>query len=73
MALPARYDERWMHSLRGGRVIDKVDKTLAVLYRYEIHAFILLLTGVGLYLHGVKDQGQVIIGAALLVFKGRQT
>ncbi len=53
-------------------MIDKVDKTLAVLYRYEIHAFILLLTGVGLYLHGVKDQGQVIIGAALLVFKGRQ-
>jgi len=53
-------------------MIDKIDKTLAVLYRYEIHAFVLLLTGIALYLHGAKDQGQVVIGAALLVFKGKQ-
>jgi len=53
-------------------MIQKLDQMLTVLYKFEIHAFVLLLTGVALYLHGVKDQGQVIIGAALLVFKGKQ-
>lgn len=53
-------------------MIDKLDKTLAVLFKYEFHAFILLLTGVALYLHGVKDEGTAIIGAGLLVFKGKQ-
>lgn len=51
--------------------LDKLDKTLSILFRYEIHAFLLLLTGILVYFGGVHDQGQVIIGAALLVFKGK--
>lgn len=53
-------------------MIDKLDKTLAVLFRYEIHAFILLLTGVALYLAGIHEQGSAVIGGALLIFKGKQ-
>ena len=52
-------------------MIDKLDKTLAVLFKYEFHAVFLLLTGVALYLHGIKDEGTAIIGAGLLVFKGK--
>ena len=40
-------------------MIQKLDQMLTVLYKFEIHAFVLLLTGVALYLHGVKDQGQM--------------
>ena len=50
----------------------KIDQTLAVIYKYELHAFALLLTGVGVYFHGIHDQGSAIIGAALLIFKGKQ-
>lgn len=53
-------------------MIAKIDQALAVAYKYELHAFVLLLTGIAVYLHGVTDQGQMIIGAALLVFKGKQ-
>ena len=53
-------------------MIDKLDKTLGVLFKYEIHAFVLLLTGVALYLCGVKEQGAAIVGGALLIFKGKQ-
>lgn len=52
-------------------LLDKIDKGLGILYKYEIHAFVLLLTGILVYFRGVHDQGQVIIGAALLVFKGK--
>ena len=50
----------------------KIDQALAVIYKYELHAFVLLLTGVGVYLHGIHDQGSAIIGAGLLIFKGKQ-
>jgi hypothetical protein len=49
-----------------------MDTVLGILVKYEIHAFVLLIVGCGMYLHGVHDQGQVIIGAALLVFKGQK-
>ena len=52
-------------------MLDKIDKTLGIAFKYELHAFALLLTGVALYLHGIRDQGQVIIGASLLIFKGK--
>jgi hypothetical protein len=52
-------------------MIDKLDRFLAVAFRYELHAFVMLLTGIVVYLHGIHDQGQVIIGAALLIFKGK--
>lgn len=53
-------------------IISKMDTVLGILVKYEIHAFVLLIVGCGMYLHGVHDQGQVIIGAALLVFKGQK-
>jgi hypothetical protein len=52
-------------------IIDKLDKTLGVLFKYELHAFILLLTGLALTLHGYKEEGYTIIGSALLIFKGK--
>lgn len=52
-------------------VIDKTDKVLGLVFKYEIHAFMLLLTGIGMYLHGLTEQGSGVIGAALLIFKGR--
>ena len=51
---------------------EKLDKILAILFKYEIHAFILLLTGCALYLHGEREPGSAIVGAALLIFKGKQ-
>jgi hypothetical protein len=52
-------------------VVDKVDKVLGLLFKYEIHAFVLLLTGAALYLHGEKEPGSAVIGSALLIFKGK--
>jgi hypothetical protein len=52
-------------------IIDKMDKLLGVLFKYELHAFILLLAGVTMYLHGLVEQGAGVIGAALLIFKGK--
>ena len=52
-------------------LIDKMDRILGVLFKYEIHAFLLLLTGAAMYLHGMTEQGSGVIGAALLIFKGK--
>ncbi len=52
-------------------VVDRIDKSLAVLFKYELHAFILLMTGVFLVLQGVKEEGFAVIGAALTIFKGK--
>lgn len=51
--------------------IERADQLIGVLFKYEIHAFVLLLTGVAMYLHGLTDQGAGVIGAALLIFKGK--
>ena len=52
-------------------LVTKADHLLAVLFKYELHAFILLLTGVFLVLKGVKEEGFAVIGAALTIFKGK--
>jgi hypothetical protein len=52
-------------------VLNKVDMFLGVLFKYEVHAFVLLLTGAALYLHGEKEPGSAVIGSALLIFKGK--
>ena len=52
-------------------IIDKIDRVLGVLFKYELHAFILLMTGATMYLHGMTEQGAGVIGAALLIFKGK--
>jgi hypothetical protein len=54
-------------------LIDKADKILGLLFKYELHAFILLLTGIVMYLHGLTEQGSGVIGAALLIFKGKNS
>ena len=53
-------------------MLDKIDKALGVLFKYEVHAFVLLLTGTALYLHGEKEPGSAVIASALLIFKGKQ-
>lgn len=48
-----------------------VDSTLATLFKYELHAFVLLITGAFLALRGMKEEGFAVIGAALTIFKGK--
>jgi hypothetical protein len=52
-------------------LIDKMDKMLGVLFKYELHAFILLIAGVTMYMHGLTEQGAGVIGASMLIFKGK--
>ena len=52
-------------------MIDKIDKVLGVLFKYELHAFVILLTGAALYLHGEREPGSACIGGAMLIFKGK--
>lgn len=51
--------------------LDRLERTGNLLLKFEAHAFAMLLAGAGLVLHGNKDEGQLIIGAALAVFKGK--
>lgn len=51
--------------------IEKIDASLGVLYKYEIHAFVLLLSGVVLCLKGQKDVGFSIVTSACVIFKGK--
>lgn len=49
--------------------IARLESLFAVLFKYEIHAFVLLLTGVALALGNHKEEGLLVIGGALGVFK----
>ena len=51
--------------------IEQLERVLALLFKYEVHAFMLLLSGAGLALAGHKDEGMLVIGAAVAIFKGR--
>ncbi len=51
--------------------VKKADSLFGVLFKYEIHAFVLLLTGVFLVVKGIREEGFAVIGAALTVFKGK--
>jgi len=51
--------------------VSKLDAVLGVVFKYELHAFVIMLTGLSAYLHGAKDIGTTIIGSALLIFKGK--
>lgn len=53
--------------------VEMTDLLLGVMFKYELHAFALLLTGIGTLIHGFKEEGFAIISAALLVFKGKTT
>jgi hypothetical protein len=52
-------------------MLDKIEKILAIAFRYELHAFLLLLTGIAAYMHGLHDQGAAIIAASMTIFKGK--
>jgi hypothetical protein len=51
--------------------IDSIDKAFSVAYKYELHAFVLLICGALLVLRGVKEEGFAVMGAALTIFKGK--
>lgn len=51
--------------------LTKIEKALEVAFKYELHAFVLLLTGVGMAFHGLKDEGALVLGAGLTVFKNK--
>lgn len=50
-----------------------LDTFFSLLYKYELHAFVLLLTGVALCVKGMKTEGFAIITTACTVFKGKAT
>lgn len=52
--------------------VDKVDQLLGVLYKYEMHAFVLILTGLALCLHAMKEEGTGLMMTGCTIFKGKQ-
>lgn len=50
--------------------LDKVGKAIDLAIKAEVHAFGLLLVGAGLSLHGMKEEGNAIILAAMAIFRG---
>ena len=53
--------------------IEKLEKVVDILIRAEAHALLLVGLGALMCLKGQKDQGQLIIGAGLAVFKGKSS
>jgi hypothetical protein len=49
--------------------IEKVEKVINLLIKLEAHALFLVVCGALMCLHGNKDEGQLIMGAGLAVFK----
>ena len=52
--------------------IEKVQKVVDMAVKCEAHALLMVGFGAMMCLHGDKDQGQLIIGAGLAVFKGNR-
>ena len=50
--------------------LDSLTKLAEVLTKFEVHAFILLGAGIALVLTGHKDEGTLILGGALGIFRG---
>lgn len=51
--------------------IDKLQLIVDIAVKAEAHALLMVGLGALMCLHGSKDQGQLIIGAGLAVFKGK--
>ena len=49
---------------------EKVGKVIDLALRCEIHAFMLVFIGAGLYLHGAKEMGSGAFTAGLAIFRG---
>ena len=52
--------------------IDKIQKVIDLLVKAEVHAFVMVGMGAIMILHGAKEEGQLIVGAGLAVFKGNR-
>jgi hypothetical protein len=52
--------------------VSRLDQLFSVLWKYEIHAFVLVVAGVVLCIAGIKDVGYALVTAGTTVFKGRQ-
>ncbi len=53
--------------------VDGFDKLFGVLYKYELHAFVLVVTGLSLCLHGMKEEGMGLMMTGCTIFKGKAT
>lgn len=52
--------------------IGKVVRLVEIAVRFELHAFFILLAGAVLTIHGHKDEGMLVLGGALGIFKGNK-
>jgi hypothetical protein len=50
--------------------ITQLQRVIDIFIKAEIHALIMVGVGASMCLHGNKDEGQLIIGAGLAVFRG---
>ena len=50
--------------------IDKLQKIVDIAVKAEAHAILLVGVGALMCLYGNKEEGQLVIGAGLAVFKG---
>lgn len=51
--------------------VEKAGRFVDLLIKLEVHALLLLVVGAGLCLHGQKDEGQLVLGGALGIFRGK--
>lgn len=52
-------------------ILNRLERVVDLAVKFEVHALFLVLVGSSMCLHGNKDEGQLIIGAGLAVFKGK--
>lgn len=50
--------------------IEKTQQVVELILKIEAHAFVLLAAGVWLILAGHKDEGMMVLGGALGIFRG---
>lgn len=51
--------------------IEKTKQVVDLVLQMEAHAFVLLAAGVWLILAGHKDEGTLVLGGALGIFRGK--
>lgn len=52
-------------------MLEKVSTWVELAMRAEVHAFVLIFTGAGLVMTGHKDEGMLVMGGGLGIFKGK--
>ena len=52
--------------------VDKVRRLVQIAVEAELHAFALLLGGIWLTISGHKDEGLLVLGGAMGIFKGNK-